>query len=248
MTILPEAPSDAKSPDPQWSGLFRLGGGTSLAIGVLLLAEFVVYSVIPDPGSVSGNLELFLKSPLLGLLSFDLLGMLAYMLFIPTILALYIELRRHSEAAMLVATALFFIGVAAFFATNTGFPMLALSDQYALATTLEERQVVLAAGQALIAIFEDSAFLVSYVIVSFSWLVISTVMLRSEVFGRLIATMGILAATAGIAAVILEHITLIDALALAIAMYFLAIVFLMLWALLTGLRLLKLGGTATRPA
>ena len=46
-----------------------------------------------------------------------------------------------------------------------------LSTQYALAKTPEARHLALAAGQAMIALFEENAFLVSYVIVSFSWLI-----------------------------------------------------------------------------
>jgi hypothetical protein len=238
-----DAQPEAWSSDARWKGLFRIGGGGSIAIAALLLAEFAAYAMIPDPGSVAEkNLELFIASPLAGLLSFDLLGMVAYLLFVPTILALYIALHHHSEGAMLIATAFFFVGIAVFFATNTAFPMLALSKQYALANTAEERRVVLAAGQAMIVLFEDNAFLVSYVIVSFSWLIISTAMLRSEIFGRVTATMGILAGAAGILAVALEHITSVDLLAIAIAIYFLAIVFLMLWLFLTGTRLFKLEG------
>jgi hypothetical protein len=238
---MPEDVPETTTSDSRWSSLFKLGGGASIAIAVLLLAEIAVYAMIPDAGSVAeNNIELFIDSPLAGLLSFDLLGMVAYILFIPTILALYVALHRHSEAAMLVATALFFVGITDFFATNSGFPMLALSKQYAIAGTPEERQAVLAAAQAMIAVFEDNAFFVSYVIVSFSWLVISIVMSRSELFGRLTGTMGVLAGTAGIVAVALERITLLDALTIAIPMYFLAIVFLMLWVLLTATRLFKL--------
>jgi hypothetical protein len=92
----------------------------------------------------------------------------------------------------------------------------------------------------MIALFEENAFLVSYVIVSFSWLIISPVMLRSEVIGRVTTTMGILAGAAGILAVMLEHMTFVDALALAIPMYFLALLFLMLWGLPTGIALFRL--------
>ena len=244
---MPDVPPKTSSSDARWSGLFKLGGGASIAIAVLLLAEFAVYAMIPDPGSLAEkNLELFIQSPLAGLLSFDLLGMAAYILFIPAILALYIALHRYSEAAMLVATALFFVGIADFFATNTGFPMLSLSNQYALASTPEEQQAILASSQAMIAVFEENAFLVSYVIVSFSWFVISLVMFRSRVFGRITATMGILAGTAGVVAVVLEHITFINAVTTAIAIYFLAIVFLMLWVFLSGTRLLRLGDLVSK--
>lgn len=240
-----DAPMGAGSSDTRWRGLFRIGGVASIAIAILLIAEFIIYATIPDPGGLAeNNIELFTASPLAGLLSFDLLGMVAYFLFIPTILAVYVALHRQSEGALLIATAFFFVGIADFYATNTAFPMLALSKQYALANTLEEKQVALAAAQAMIALFEDNAFLVSYVIVSFSWLILSMVMLRSEEFGRVTGTLGILSGAAGIVAVVLEHITFVDALAVAIVIYFLAVVFLTLWILLIGIRLFKLAEMA----
>ena len=236
-----DATMRSRSLDTRWSGLLQIGGGASIAIAVLLIGEFTVYATIPDPGSLAeNNLELFTESPLAGLLSFDLLGMVAYLLFVPTILAVYVALHRQSEGAMLIATAFFFVGIADFFATNTAFPMLALSKQYALANTPEAKQLTLAAAQAMIALFEDNAFLVSYVIVSFSWLILSMVMLRSEEFGRVTGTLGILSGAAGILAVVIEHITLIDMVAVAIFTYFLAVVFLILWSFLVGIRLFKL--------
>jgi hypothetical protein len=161
--------------------------------------------------------------------------MVAYVLFIPTILSLYVALRRSAEAVMAVAVALFLVGIADFFATNTAFPVLALSQQYAAATTDAERSAALGAGQAMFALFNENAFLVSYVIVSAAWTMIGAVMLRGRTFGRLSAYTGILAGAMGIVAVILEHISevLVPA---AIPLYFAAIVFLLAWVVLVGRR------------
>jgi hypothetical protein len=172
--------------------------------------------------------------------------MVAYLLFIPIILALYAALRRSAEAAMAVAVALFFVGVADFFATNTAFPVLRLSQQYAAATTDAERAVALGAGQAMFALFKmfalfnGNAFLVPYLIVSAAWTMIGAVMLRGRDLGRLSAYTGILAGAMGIVAVILEHISevLVPA---AIPLYFAAIAFLLAWVVLVGRRCTSLG-------
>jgi hypothetical protein len=228
--------------DARWHGLFRLGGVAALAIAALLLGEVVVYAVLPSPRTALDHFALFRDNWLVGLLTLDLLGMIAYLLFVPTILALYAALRRSSEAVMAVATVLFFLGIADFFATNTAFPALALSTQYAAATTDAERAMVLAAGQAMFTLFNENAFLVSYVIVSAAWMLIAGVMLRSAVFSRITAYAGILAGAAGIIAVGLEHIPGgASLLALAIAVYFAAIVFLIIWVVLAGRRLYQLG-------
>lgn len=172
----------------------------------------------------------------------DLLGMVAYVLFVPVILALYNALRRASEPLTAIGTALFFVGIAVFFATNTAFSMLSLSDQYAAATTEAQRSMLLAAGQAMLTTFNVGAFQVSYIIVSTAWLIIAAVMLRSSIFSRVTAYPGILAGVTAIGAVALEHTPVIGELfALLVIVYFAAIVFLAIWVVLIARRLFQLG-------
>jgi len=170
--------------------------------------------------------------------------MISYLLFVPTILALYLILRRTSEAVMIVAAALFFIGIADFFATNTAFSMLTLSSQYATAKTEIERTMTLTAGQTMVTLFNENAFLVSYVIVSAAWMMISAVMLRSDLFGRTTAYAGMIAGGTGIMAVILEHISK-NTLFIAISFYFVAIGSLLVWVILVGRRLLRSRATGS---
>lgn len=135
------------------------------------------------------------------------------------------------------------VATAVYFASNPAFEMLSVSEQYAAAGTEAERATYLA-GEAMFTLFNENAFLVSYVIVSASWSMISGVMLRSDVFSRLAAYAGILAGAAGIITVVLEHVTQTPAIrALAIAVYFTAIAFLFIWVLLAGRRLYQLGAT-----
>lgn len=227
--------------DSTYQGLYKLSGITALVNAFLVVGEFIVYAVFSRPGTPLEHFPLFQRNWLVGLLTLDLLGMISYLLFVPIILAFYVALRRTSQALMAVATALYFVGIADFFATNTAFPVLALSQQYAAATTNEERAMVLAAGQAMFTLFNENAFLVSYVIVSASWLLISSVMLRSTLFSRMTASAGVLAGAAGMIAVVLEHVLGKAYLPVAIAFYFAAIVFLFLWVILTGRRLYHLG-------
>jgi hypothetical protein len=217
----------------RWQGLCKLGGVSALIIAVLLIGEILVYAGLPRAETVLEHFLLFQKNWLAGLLTLDLLGMISYLLFVPVILALYVTLRRTNEALMAVGMALFFVGIGDFFATNTAFPFLSLSQQYAAAQTEAERAMFLAAGQAMLTLFNENAFLVSYVIVSAAWAMIAWVMLCSHIFSRMTAYAGLLAGVSGIFAVLLEHISS-KTLSLAIALYFAAIVFLFVWMVLLG--------------
>jgi hypothetical protein len=223
-----------------WYDLYKLGGIASHVIAILLVGEIFVYALIPDRSTPGEIFALFQDSTLAGLLFFDLLGMISYLLYIPLVLSFYMVLRQSSESIMVVATFLFFVGITVFFATNTGFALLSLSRQYEIAKTQEEREILLAACQTMITLFDVHAFMVSYVIVSAAWTMMAFVMLRSSLFSRITAYAGILAGLSGILAEILENISEAFVM-IAISFYFAAIVFLIIWVVLSGRRLYQLG-------
>jgi len=229
--------------DSRWCNLYKLGGAVAMIIAILLLGESVIYAVLPNRSTPGEFLALFRNNWLIGLLNFDLLGMISYLLFIPMILSLYMVLRRTNESIMIVGTVLFLVGIAVFFSTNTAFSVLSLSSQYEVAKTEAERAMLLAACQTMITLFKVNAFMVSYVIVSAAWLLIAAVMLRSKLFSKLTAVAGIIAGAAGIVAEMLEHISETFRV-VAIILYFAAIVFLLLWVILSGRRLYNLGANS----
>jgi hypothetical protein len=213
---------------------------SAVVVAGLLVGEVAVYVTWRRPESVAAHLAVFHDNWLVGLLTLDLLGMLAYLALIPMMLALHAALREGHEAVMTVTTVVYLVGVADFFATNTAFPMLDLSSRYAAATTVADRDRLLAAAEAMVTLFNENAFLVSYVLVSGSWLAASWVMLRSGRFSRTSGWAGAVAGAAGVVAVILEHVTTNDAvLATAIGFYFLALCALLLWVCLLARALLR---------
>lgn len=122
----------------------------------------------------------------------DLLLLADYALWSLMYLALYVALRRASESLMAIATTLGLLGVAVYFASNTAFNMLSLSQQYTTATTDAQRSALLAAGTAMLAIYNGTAFQASYIFLSVAPLLIAVVMLRSRDFGKATAYLGIL--------------------------------------------------------
>ena len=223
----------SETADSAWKSLYRVGGTAALIIVVLYAIQIIVFVAWgPPPSTVIGWFTLYQNNRLLGLLDLDLLSLADYALMGLMFLALYAALRRASESFMAIATTLAFEGIAVYYASNTAFSMLSLSDQYAAATTDAQRSIFLAAGQTMPAIYQGTAFDVSYVLVSVAPLIMSAVMLRSDIFSKTTAYVGILANVLGLA-LFLPVIGLLLSL--------ISVVGLAIWYILIARRLFQLG-------
>lgn len=205
-----KAPSASQQPigeaavsmvDRAWKPLYRVGGAVGLSIVVFSLIQVIAFVASPPPSTVIGYFALFHKNALLGLLDLNLLSLVSYALLIPMVLALYAALRRAGQSFMIIATSLALVGIATYFASNTAFEMLSLSSQYEAASTDAQRSLTLAAGQAMFAIYQGTAFDVSYALLSVASLIISVVMLRSTVFGKGTAWVGMVTSALSLLAV-----------------------------------------------
>ena len=140
-----------------------------------------------------------------------------------------------------VAGASTLLGVAIFLATNNPFSMLTLSNQYAAATTQVEKSTILAAGQAILSNTNQRAvggFNIALFLVSISGLITSVVMLKEPLFGRSTAYIGILAFALSLADYIRQALT--QSLIIALPLILLGALFLFIWFILIGLRLIQL--------
>src|SRR4030042_896762 len=124
--------NDAET-DSRWNWLYKIGGAATLLAAVVIPIAIVVYIVSPPPTTITGYFTLFQDNKLLGLLALDLLLLIAVVLSIPMVLALYVALRRASESFMAIALTLSLVGATTYFASNTSINMLSLSNQYAAA-------------------------------------------------------------------------------------------------------------------
>jgi len=237
------AESKVETADSAWKSLYRVGGAAALIVAVLLPIEIVVFTAYPLPSTVIGYFTLFQSNRLIGLLDLYLLEIPAYALFVPMFLALYAVLRRANESYMALATTLAIIGIAVFLATNNPFSMLSLSEQYAAAATDAERSMFLAAGQAMLANTNQRAvegFNMGFLLVSVAGLIVSAVMLRSNIFSKVTAYVGILANALSLA----DYFRLAFVPAAGLLLLFLAIassLLLLIWYILIARRLFQLG-------
>jgi len=233
----------AETTDSRWIGLYKVGGAAALVTAVLLATEIIIFTVWPLPSTVIGYFTLFQSNRLIGLLDLYLLEFLAYALFVPMFLAIYVVLRRTNESYMALASTLAFIGIAVFLATNNPFSMLSLSDQYAASTTDAQMSLFLAAGQAMLANTNQRAvegFNMGLLLLSVAGLMVSTVMLRSNIFSKGTAYVGVLAFAISIA----EYFRLAFVPAAVLLLVIIATasgLLLLIWLVLIGRRLFQLG-------
>ena len=172
--------------ESDWRPLYRIGGIAAIVAAVvtpIIIAVFAAWPPPYDDGAVKW-FELFQDNPVLGLVSLDLGYVLVNVLMIPVLLGLYVALRRVSPSLMTLAIVTFFVGLAAFFATNPSIEMLSLSNQHADATTEAQRAALVGAGQGLLASFEGTAFHLNYILAQLAGIVIGFVILRAGVFSK----------------------------------------------------------------
>ena len=180
--IVNPAPAD----EGWWKVLYRTGAAAVLISAVFIAIQVAVFLVWPPPirGTVADWFTLLHDHRLAGLVDLDLLLVADNVLLIPILLALYVALRRAYPSVVLIAAALGLVGVPMYLASNPAVQMAALSDQYAAATTDVERTTAVAAGKAMLAMWQGTAFHTAYILGSVAGVLFGVVMLRSRAFSR----------------------------------------------------------------
>jgi hypothetical protein len=201
--------TQSETVDPAWRYLYIAGGiAALLAVFVFrrnlgaelsLMGMMGMVKVPPLPVDAAGWIRLFQLNRLVGLTYLNFFDIIEYLLVGLLFLALYGALRKTAQSAILIATILGLIGITVYMASNQAFAMLALSERYATATTAAELSNLLAAGEALLAennpgfLYQGTGIYLSLFLVLLAGLIISIVMVRSQVFSKVTAIMGILA-------------------------------------------------------
>ena len=230
----PNQVTDTETEDSAWKWLYKVGGVAALIMAALIPIQSFIVIAYPPPSTVIDYFTLFQNNKLLGLLDLDLLLIVNNVLLVLIYLALYSALRRANESFMAIALTFGLVGAVLHFASREAtFTMLSLSDQYAAATTDAQRAMFLAAGQAMLTIYNGTAFDMSYVLSGVVLLIISVVMLRGNIFSKGTAYVGILMGvlmlvppTVGTIGLLLSLISLVPTL---------------IWLILIARRLFQLG-------
>jgi hypothetical protein len=251
--------SRVKTTDSTWRVLY-IAGGIAAVIAVLVFRRyfsvemmqfkgFGLFSVADEwPVSALDWFALFQENRFVGLVLFDLFDLVNYGLVGLIFLALYRALREVNKSAMVLAITFGFVGIAVYYASNQTFAMLNLSGRFVTATSEVERAMFVAAGEALLEIHNPgklnpgTGIYLSLFLVLLAGLVISIVMLRSEIFNKATAIAGILANGFGLGffialPFIAEYVWLFPTISAP---------FRMIWYILMAIKLFQLGMGGTK--
>ena len=247
--------SSSSIPNPAYKGLYKAGAMAALIAAVIfrrnLDAEWILLRNVGPieigpsalPSIVIGWFALLQQNQILGLTLLNVFDIVNYALVGLIFLSLFAALRQISKSWMIIAAALCFVGITLYFATNQAFTLLSLSNQYAVATTDALRAMILTAGQAVLAIHHNASYAgrmyPSFLLVSIAGLITSIVMLRSNIFAKGVATIGILANSFCLC----YYIVLAFAPAFVVIPICICAIFLLIWYLLVGGRLWALGSS-----
>ncbi len=178
----------------RWKDLYRVGGIASLLVAALIVFAVVAYLIWPyAPGmkSTENILQTLHTHRLSGLIALDTLTVPIVLLNMLPLLALYAALRHVNESYALIALVFGLIAVPMLLAARPITEMVMLSDKFATATTEVLRSQYLAAGDALLEHFSGTAWMVESFCLILSGLISALLMLRSAVFGKTTAYVGI---------------------------------------------------------
>jgi hypothetical protein len=174
-----------------WRSLYTAGGLAAVMMILLIIAQTCVFVVSGTPGDASASFALFQRSPLLGLLSFELLMIAYVILSLPVAFALCAALGHSAPSLTASYLVLTIVGVAAWITARPAFEMLHLSKLHQTAANDLQRAAFVAAGEGLVATFHGTAFYVSYILGSVGGLIISIAMWRTQIFGKATAVLRI---------------------------------------------------------
>jgi hypothetical protein len=178
--------SQAERVDATGRPLYRVGGAAALIMVAITLVQFFVFVVAPPPleGSAVDWFALFEQNAFMGLLAFEALLIIYALLSVIMALALCFALRAANPGLMATFLVLSVMGSLAFVIARPALEMLSLSQQYAVAINGVQRTALLAAGEAMLALWHGTAFQVSYLLGAITGLLVAAAMLRTDRFSK----------------------------------------------------------------
>ena len=187
-------PNNNKVADPQWKELYRIGGIAAVVTVILILLAIVTYLIWPYlPGTTSTeNIFAAIQANKLGgLISLDFILLINNLLGVLLFLAMYVSLKQVNESYALIALVLGLVAAVLIVPARPIFELLSLSDLYATAITDATKDQYLAAGEAILAHFDGTAFKINTFLGGLSLLISSILMIRSNIFSKSTAYVGI---------------------------------------------------------
>jgi hypothetical protein len=219
------------SGDPSWKGVYRVGGLSLFAAGLVLFLFFLALLVSQTSPTLTPEMVLDNPVPPVSLYALAAFGEL---LLMPGVLGLYYALQNVKKAPMLMATALGLVAVIAFLLSRSQIiALLPISGSYQASTSEPMRAAYLVSAEHAIElgnVFAEMALM----FLAVSSIIIGWVMLQG-VIGKRVSCLVITAGTLtllGTMGVLLEPLTILTVFGLILGA---------VWQIIVGVKLYKLG-------
>ena len=181
--------------DLRWKDLYRIAGIAAIISELVIFLGIITYFVWPfAPGKeTTESILLFLqKDRLGGLVSLDLFLFVGNLFSIILFLAFYVSLKQVNESYALIALAFGLIGVVLLIPSRPIFELFTLSRLFSTAATEGAKSQYLAAGEALLTLFNGTNWFMNTLLGGISLLISSILMLRSNIYSKPTAYVGII--------------------------------------------------------
>ena len=219
--------------------LYQLGGLTCMIlIAYSLIMMLIMVGIGTPPETIEECFSMLNENRLYGLLRLDILTVFVMPLYYLLFYSIYLALKDTNKELLSISTILVFAGLTLFLATPSVFSYLYLSDEFAKATIESDKNQLIAAGQAILAsdMWHGTGAKIGGILMQLGALIISIIMLKSNVFNKLTAYTGIVTHGLDLAHIVIGFfLPTVGIILMAIAgpLY-------LLWFPLIGIRLFKL--------
>ena len=232
--------------DKQWKTIYKIGAVTTIIVLCGIILDMVVGTITGGniaelPQTAIERFNQFKETPLLGLYNLDLLNILNQIIIIPSILALYAAHRNTNRPSALLSMILFLVGTTIFVTSNTALTMLDISQKYFATSSEEQRMLLAAAGEAMLAkgSHGNLGVFIGFALPTFANALMSCVMLKGSIFSRANSYIGIVGNSLMVIYIIMvTFMPSVERMALVFAMP--AGLLLMTWMIMFTITLLKL--------
>jgi len=232
--------------EKQWLSIYKVGGITTIAVLAGIIIDIVIGSstggdITALPQTAIERFYQFNDNSLLGLYNLDFLNIINQIILIPSIFAIYAAHRHVKNPSALLALILFLVGTTIFVAGNTALTMLDLSHKYFAASSDEQKMLLSAAGEAMLAKGSHGSFgvLIGFVLPTIANLLMSCVMLNGKVFSHSNSYLGIIGNSLMVVYIIMvTFMPAVEKMALLFAMP--AGLLVMAWMIMFTMKLFKL--------
>jgi hypothetical protein len=180
--------------ESKWKSMYQIGGVCAIVLLAYSLVTMVLlFAIGGQPETAQEGFAMLQANRLRGLFRLDVLTIMVFPLYYLLIFSLYVPLRRINLVVASIAALIGWTGVTLVLATPSAFSFLALSDRFAGATQEAQKTLLLAAGEAVLAsdLWHASGARMGALLLQTALLLLSSVMLRSRVFSRATAWVGV---------------------------------------------------------